>query len=88
MGRDRRAPYARVFHELEAIAPPAATNAITEEDLVRGYSGLVDRRHFPLVSAETVRARLAAAYGIAAAGGAASRDEVVAPADEAAEATP
>jgi len=58
-----------------------ALNAITESDLFRGYSGLVDARSFPPPSIETVRSRVAAAYGALAADGVGSREDLAAPDD-------
>lgn len=77
-GRRRPVYYAKTFTELDNVEPRPATNAITEADLIRGYSGLVDQRP-TFVTAETVRSRLAAAYGTAAVDGAPSREDAGSP---------
>ena len=55
-------------------------NAITEADLVRGYSGLIDRRRArrpdPILTVETVRADYEAALDEEDADGASLREEV------------
>lgn len=61
--------------ELDGRRPPAESNAITEAELFRGYSGLVGRRPAPVVTAETLRARYAAALAGVDPDGAGSPDE-------------
>jgi hypothetical protein len=66
--------------------PVRRPTGLSEAELFQGYSGLAEVRRPMFVTAETVRARLAAAYGPLAADGVASRADVAAPDGDAAEA--